>query len=178
MKQLAEIKVGSTVIIGGMAWNVLAQEEGKTLCIADTILEKRAFDDGGSNDWKKSSLRERLNGKFLNALYEELKAKGIGQDAILEQIQDLTTDDGLKDYGSSTDKVFLLTCEQYRQYRKYMRDVHDWWWLITADSTINNFARSVNTDGSLNRDSAYFGSNGVRPACAFSSSIKVDEEEE
>ena len=175
MKQLAEIKVGSTVIIGGMAWDVLAQEEGKTLCVADAILEEREFDKEGSNDWKKSSLRERLNGEFLNTLYEELEVKGIGRDAILEHEQDLTADDGLKDYGSSKDKVFLLTCEQYRQYRQYIKNVYDWWWLITADSTINNFARIVLTDGTLNGDAAYGGSNGVRPACEFSSSIEVEE---
>lgn len=175
MKQLAEIKAGSTVTIGGMEWNVLAQEEGKTLCIADSILEERAFDEEGSNDWKKSSLRERLNGKFLNALYAELEAKGIGKDAILEQVQDLTADDGLKDYGSSKDKVFLLTCEQYRKYRQYIKDVHDWWWLVTADSPINNFARYVRTDGTLYYNCAYYGDYGVRPACAFSSSIEVEE---
>lgn len=175
MKQLAEIKAGSTVIIGGMEWDVLEQEEGKTLCIADGILEERAFDEGGSNDWKKSSLRERLNGKFLNALYAELEADGISKDAVLEQVQDLTTDDGLKDYGSSTDKIFLITCEQYRQYRQYMKKVDDWWWLITADSTVNSFARYVNPDGSLNSYIAYNGSYGVRPACVFLSSIKVKE---
>lgn len=174
MKQLAEIKVGSTVTIGGMEWNVLAQEKGKTLCIADSILENREFDEDGSNDWKKSSLREWLNGKFLNDLYEKLKAKGFGQDAVLEHEQDLTADDGLKDYDSSKDKVFLLTCEQYRQYREYIRDVHEWWWLITADSTINNFARCVHTDGTLDYHGAYNGGDGVRPACVFSSSIEVE----
>lgn len=176
MKQLADYAEGSRVKIGGLVWDVLAKDEDRVLCITDEIVEYKAFDEENSNDWKKSSLRERLNGKFLNALCEEMKAKGQDTGAILEQEQDLTTDDGLKDYGSSTDKVFLLTCEQYRKYRQFIRQIEDWWWLITADSTINHFARVVYTDGSLYNNFAYDGNYGVRPACVFKSSILTEEE--
>ncbi len=174
MKILSEIKAGSTVRIGSMAWNVLAQEAGKTLCIADGILKYGEFDREGGNNWKKSSLREWLNGEFLDVLYGKLKAGGTGQDAVLEYRQDLTADDGLTDYGSSEDKVFLLTCGQYRNYRQYIRYVRDCWWLITADSAINSLVRSVNTDSTLANDYACSNSHGIRPACAFSSYIEVE----
>lgn len=97
-----------------------------------------------------------------------------GVEIILDTTQDLTTDDGLKDYGSSRDKVVLLTCNQYREYRHLFDKIDDWWWLITADSTINHFARNVRAGGSLDYNCAYSGCHGVRPACTFESSIFVE----
>ena len=47
------------------------------------------------------------------------------------------------------------------------------WWTATPDSPINSFVRSVNPDGSLNNDNAYFGNNGVRPLCNLKSEILV-----
>lgn len=175
-KTLRECNEGSKVKIGGLVWDVLAKDGDKVLCLMDEILEYRAFDKNNNNDWKKSSLREHLNGKFLNDLIKEMKAKGQDESGILEQEQDLTTDDGLKDYGSSTDKVFLLTCEQYRKFRHNITKLNDWWWLITADSTVNHYARGVDADGSLNSGYAYYGYGGVRPACVFKSSILVETE--
>lgn len=176
-KTLGEVQLGKTVNIGGIIWNVLAHNEnGGTLCVAADIVEYKPFDRENNNNWAESSLREELNSAFLEALCEEMKAQGLDPEAIMEHEQDLTADDGLKDYGTSKDKVFLLTEEQYRQYRQYMKKLEDWWWLITADSPVNHFARDVRTDGTLNRSNAYYGGYGVRPACEFSSSILINEE--
>lgn len=174
MQQLSEVKEGSRVRIGGIVWDVLKNEEGKTLCITDEITGYKEFDEENCNDWKKSSLRKFLNTDFLESLLAKMGENGQGPEVILEQEQDLTADDGLTDYGSSADKVFLLTCEQYRKLRKNIRKLQDWWWLITADSTINHFARGVNADGSLYSSNAYNGDYGVRPACVFESSILVE----
>ena len=148
---------GNTVEFAGQKWNVLDQvEENKFLCVNNDIICEKEFDKENNNNWNKSSLREYLNGEYLQKF----------TDVKLEPWkQDLTTDDGLDDYGTSEDKIFLLTTDQYRKYRENMRDVKVWWWLITADSTINHLVRSVNTDGSLNGGNAYSGNSGVRPAC-------------
>lgn len=174
-QQLRDCKEGSTVTIGGQEWQVLRHlENGGTFCIRKNLLDDyRAFDRDNCNDWKKSSLREYLNGEYKEKLLSEVQADE-GVEIILDTTQDLTTDDGLKDYGSSTDKVVLLTCDQYREYRHLLDKIDDWWWLITADSTINHFARYVLTDGSLYGNSACHGCLGVRPACTFNSSILVE----
>lgn len=176
MKQeLRSCKEGSTVTIGGQKWQILSHlENGGTFCIRKNLLDGyRTFDRDNCNDWKKSSLRKYLNGEYKEKLLSEIQADE-GVEIILDTTQDLTTDDGLKDYGSSTDNVVLLTCEQYRKYRHLFDKLDAWWWLITADSTINHFARLVHTDGSLYHDYAYIGSSGVRPACTFNSSILVE----
>lgn len=176
-KTLGEVQLGKAVNIGGIIWNVLAHNEnGGTLCVAADIVEHKPFDRENNNNWAESSLREELNSAFLEALCEEMKAQGLDPEAIMEHEQDLTADDGLKDYGTSKDKVFLLTEEQYRQYRQYMKKLEDWWWLITADSPVNHYARKVYTDGTLYSRNAYYGRYGVRPACEFSSSILINEE--
>lgn len=157
-------KEGNTVEFANQKWNILAEVgENKFLCINNDIICKKAFDDNNNNDWKESSLRKYLNGEYLQKFTDV---------NLVSWQQDLTTDDGLEDYGSSEDKIFILTAEQYRKYRKNMRGIMgDWWWLITADSTTNHYVRLVYPDGSLNSNNAYHGNIGVRPACVVDFSI-------
>ena len=162
-KSMRDFKPGDTVEFAGQKWNVLDEvEQNKFLCVNNDIICRKGFDEDNNNNWKESSLRRYLNGEYLE------KFKDVN---LASWQQDLTTDDGLKEYGSSEDKIFLLTAEQYRKYRKNIRAIADWWWLITADSTVNNFVRFVYTDGSLYYDYAYNGNCGVRPACVVDLSI-------
>jgi hypothetical protein len=137
------------------------------------ILEERAFsdnDDDGCNNWSNSSLRERLNGTFYNELGLELE----------EHTSDLTSDDGMTDYGTSKDYVFLLTADDYRKYRKFIPDAYDWWWLITpwtCNSSYSYTVRIVLTDGTLSNYYAHGGGIGVRPACVFSQFVICDDDD-
>ena len=162
-KIMRDFKPGDTVEFAGQKWNVLDEvEQNKFLCVNNDIICEKEFDEDNSNNWKESSLRRYLNGEYLE------KFKDVN---LASWQQDLTTDDGMKEYGSSEDKIFLLTAEQYRKYRKNIRVILGWWWLITADSTVNNYVRYVNTDGSLYNCYAYGSNNGVRPACVVDLSI-------
>jgi len=162
-----DIKQGNTVEFAGQKWNVLAEVgENNFLCVNNDIIDYKPFDEDNNNNWSVSSLRKYLNGEYLQ------KFSGL---ELIPWTQDLTTDDGLKDYGSSTDLIFLLTDNQYRAYRQYMRRVDDWWWLITADSPINHHARNVYSDGTLSSHNAYSGDIGVRPACVIRFKSKEEE---
>ena len=61
----------------------------------------------------------------------------VGEENIVETEIDLTSDDGLDDYGKITDKVGLLTADMYRKYNRMIEKypVNDWWWLSTPWST-------------------------------------------
>jgi hypothetical protein len=50
-----------------------------------------------------------------------------------------------------------------------------YWWLRTPYADLSNGARHVNTDGTLNDNSAYLGNRGVRPALELASSILVSD---
>lgn len=103
-----------------------------------------------------------------------------GPNAFLTTELDLTTDDGLKDYGTCTVTIFLLTVDQYRRNRDVIPNADDWWWLSTAFSTKSNgyesLARSVLTDGALYRSIAYYGYLGLRPACYLDSDLLISIE--
>ena len=172
MKELKTVQAGEKFAYGGTDWLVLEQKEGRALCLAVGNIGDRAFDKDNCNDWRESSLRAFLSGEFLKSLVES----GASEDAILQTKFDLTSDDGLDDYGDSTDKLGLISCEQYRRFRKLIPNLDDWWWTLTPWSTASNGdaygVRIVGSGGTLYSGSAY-GGGGVRPLCNFDSSISV-----
>lgn len=72
-------------------------------------------------------MRRELNGPFLDALI----AEGANRAAFLDWESDLTADDGMTDYGTTTDKIALLSDSLYRKYRQYIPLVDDWCWTLT-----------------------------------------------
>ena len=172
-KQLSEIAVGEIANIADIDWIVLEQNGDTTLCLAkDFVYEITKFDNN-TNNYANSSIRQTLNGEFLDKITKE-----IGADAILATEIDLTSDDGLDDYGKVTDKVGLLTCDMYRKYNRIIENykVNDWWWLATPYSTPHRgydyAVRCVLSGGALSYDICddFY---GVRPFCIFKSSIFV-----
>lgn len=170
---LCLLNPGEKFLFGDWTLTVLDQDAlAGTLCLTDEIVEMRTFNDHGDeycNNWAFSSLRKYLNGEFLDGLKCD-------KDILIPFERDLTADDGLKDYGICTDKVSLLTCDEYRKYREFIDNKDDWWWTITAysaNSGSSNFARRVNTDGSLIGTDAFYGYTGVSPAYRLLSSIMV-----
>lgn len=176
--RLSETKPGDTVIIAGREYNVLdTDSRGGVFCLAKEIAFDAAFDRGNCNNWATSSLRKSLNEEFRKEIEDE-----IGAEALIEIERDLTSDDGLKDYGTCRDKITLITCDEYRKYRYQIPDKDDWWWTATAYSTPNSsdscHARLVYTDGSLYYYYAFGGGNGVVPGLCILSSLEVEKVEE
>lgn len=169
----ANIKIAPSSVInyGGLDYIVLDVEQDKILVLAKESIGDMPFDEGNSNNFPKGTLCKYLNDEFI----KKLKANGADTSAIVPTTINLTSDDGLKDYGETTQKIFLLTCDMYRKYRSVIPNLDDWWWLATAYSTESNgyasLARLVLSDGSLGRNSAYRGRSGVRPAFYLKSSI-------
>lgn len=123
-----------------------------------------AYDEDGSNDWRKSSLRKYLNEEFV---------KNFDKGDLLPFVSDLTSDDGMTDYGTSEDFVALLSDNLYRKYRKFMPKYDTWVWTITPWSCLPGYAyteRYVHTSGALGSNYAFYG-YGVAPACIFNPAI-------
>ena len=166
-----KIAPSSVISYGGLDCIVLDVEQNKILVLAKESIGNMPFDEGNSNNFPKGTLCKYLNGEFIKTL----KANGADTSALIPTTIDLTSDDGLKDYGETTQKIFLLTCDMYRKYRSIIPNLDDWWWLATAYSTESNGyayrARIVYSDGSLDNSIAYYGHYGVRPAFYLKSSI-------
>ena len=169
----ANIKIAPSSVInyGGLDCIVLDVEQDRILVLAKESIGNMPFDEGNSNNFPKGTLCKYLNGEFI----KKLKANGADTSALIPTTIDLTSDDGLKDYGETTQKIFLLSCDMYRKYRSVIPNLDNWWWLATAYSTESNGyandARLVYSDGSLSYNSAYNGLSGVRPAFYLKSSI-------
>ena len=161
---------GTAFDYAGQSWILLENDDGRALCLSKDIIETRAFDEGNCNNFAVASSKEYLNGAYLDNLLEDVN----GPNAFLTTELDLTTDDGLKDYGTCTVTIFLLTVDQYRRNRDVIPNADDWWWLSTAFSTKSNgyesLARLVYADGVLNGNNAYDGKK--RPAPRLLSGLR------
>ena len=185
-KELAELKnenpvsiikkfeIGDIFDLIGLKSKILDKTDAGYMCLAETLEDERQFDKN-SSDCKNSSLREYLNGEFLEKLSD-----AVGKENIISFERDLLSLDGQTEYGSCEDKVSLLTVYEYRKYRSMIPNTgNSWWWLITPWSTpCNDYERSVaavSPFGNIYYYYCYF-NIGVRPFCIFSSSIFESED--
>ena len=175
LTELGKVAPGKVIKAGKYEFIVFKQMGDRTACLMRYALDKRRKFDDNTVNYADSSIRKFLNTEF----YEEL-AKEVGADNILEHAVDLTTEDGLKLYGSVTDKVSLITDQMYRDNRDVIGPNLDaWWWTATACSKQETctFVRAVSNDGILGYyDYGIVG--GVRPFCILKSNILVSEVEE
>ena len=170
--RLSEKEVGDIVTIGGYDFIVLEQNLNNTTSLLMKELLKDDVVFGNSADYKTSAAK-----KMLDEFAIELEKK-VGKDNIIEHCVDLTTDDGLKDYGKIISKVSILTCELYRKF-VYIIDkykLNKWWWLATSYSTkvhdCETLVKCVSPRGYV-ISYAYLNSYGVRPFCILKSNIFV-----
>lgn len=172
--KLTDLTRGKTFHYAGFDWITLGAENGGTLAVMADILKLAPFDEDGSADWRAASSRKYLNGDF----YEELKeADPDNGAAIMEATINLTADDGTNRV-ISTDRVFLLTAEQYRYNRDVLEPLSEWWWTLTRWSASNSCnVRSVNSGGTLGSGNAYLGLNGLRPALLLASDLLISVDE-
>lgn len=148
----------------GFEWIVLDNNvDGGVLAIMASTWngEEYSFDDDGCNNYAKSSLRRKLLNELLPVL---------GEDNLIPHEVDLVADNGDDRYGTVTDRVFILSCDEYRKYRKNVPLLPEWMWTCTpwyiTDSGHGGNVRHVNADGILSNHSAR-GWGGVAPACVF-----------
>ena len=170
--KLADTAPGDIVKVGSHEFIVLEHREGGTALIRKDLL-RTGEEFGDNNNYDESNVDE-----ICNEFAEEI-AGIVGEDNILLHEVDLTSDDGLKDYGTIQRKASLLTAERYRQYVEIL-DKHKsdaWWWLATAFSTAahenDSWVKCVSPAGCVFSDDDCDDDCGLRPFCILKSSIFV-----
>lgn len=167
-------KDGKTAKIGEYEFIVLKRNEDTVELLLKDVIEKRTF-DSDSNNFAKSEIREELN-KFADKLIAL-----VGKDNIVEHTVDLTTMDGLKDYGSCNCFVSLLTFDKARENIELLDEfkLDCYWWLATAWSTpkhdIKYLVLCVSPNGNIDYDNGFNYNYGVRPFCILKSNIFVSK---
>ena len=127
-RKIGALKNGRVFTYAGVNWVKLDDLNGGALVLSAVSLFRRAFDTGNKNNFAVSSLNRELNGDFMEALCRE----GAKKEDFVPLVLDLTSDDGMKDYGVTSAMIGLLTCEQFRKYRALIPNLNaeDWWWLL------------------------------------------------
>ena len=151
---------GQHFMYRGIEFIRLGLEQGGVLCMTAQVAGEAPFDVENHNDWRKSSLRKKLNNEFLVKLNEK---------DLLPFTSDLTADNGDTAYGKCEDMVGILSCDLYRKYRKFIPLFDEWMWTCTPwyckTSGLASIVRLVSTDGTLSGHAR--GSYGFAPACIF-----------
>jgi hypothetical protein len=161
--------LGFSFHFGKFDWLTLCVQESRVLLVSKEIIEKRAFDANTLvADWEYCTLREYLNGEFLNTFSNSEKAL-----IAYTRVKGTTGGNVIYD-GITNDKIFLLSIEQANKYfnDKKGRTLIDWWWLrdtsirFISSSQICQYAAAVLSDGSVDEDgySINIIYGGVRPA--------------
>lgn len=165
-ENIGVLSAGERFGFKGFEWIVLDNNvDGGVLAIMTSAWNNEEYsfddDDDGYNNYAKSSLRRKLLNELLPVL---------GEDNLIPHEVDLVADNGDDRYGTVTDRVFILSCDEYRKYRKHVPLLPEWMWTCTpwyiSDTGNGNLVRGVSTDGSLNGSGAYYG-GAVAPACVF-----------
>jgi len=182
--------VGDIVQFGKWDWRVLEVQGGRALIITENAIDRLPYNKQRTDTtWETSSLREHLNGEFL----ENFTA--IEQDRI-EETSVFNPDNQWYDItggNDTTDKVFLLNLEEVVKYfgdsgklqdrpknRHWIYDDYNservvveaedkdtalWWWL-RSPGYYNYRAAFVYADGRINVGGNFvsYDGGGIRPA--------------
>ena len=127
---------------------VVLEQSGDTAAVIRKDLLEKSMKFGSNNNFDGSDVDRKCS-----AFAQEIAAI-IGEKNIVEHTVDLTSDDGLKDYGKVRRKASLLTAELYRRY-----DGASW-------------VKCVAPSGGIYGDDFNF-VRGVRPFCILKSDIFV-----
>ena len=171
-KTLSEFAAGDLVTIGGVDFVVLEHLDGETALITkDCIDEETAF--GENNNNYAESIVDDICESFAEMLED-----AVGEENLVEFDVDLTSDDGLRDYGQIQRKCALITADMYRRYVDILDqyNLKKYWWLATPCSTKrhenDSWAKCVSPSGRISFD-IFSNVSGVRPFCILKSHIFV-----
>ena len=173
MRKLKELRPGEAFKFAGLNWVKLDDLEDGCFVITKDVINSAVFSGEGTNNYNDSTIADWINIYLYNSLIEN----GAKTEDLLNFSRDLTADDGTTIDINSSEVVSLITCEEYRKYRKLIPAVEKEWWTLTAESnhwTSNNIVKAISITGKITNRTATL-ANGVRPVCNISKEREVEE---
>lgn len=157
--EVKEWRDKNIISICGQPCTKLKEEDGNTYYHTCNPLFSAEY--GDNNNYAESKVREELlDCGFVKNLQKEYGG------SLVPVTMNLTSLDGLKDYGVVTDIIGIPDLDLYRECRENVFVGDKWWWLSTPDSTPSgvgsSYVRCVGSDGDVDWDDCYY-SGSVRP---------------
>lgn len=177
--ELAQVRQGEVFEVAGERFVRLSEEQaGAILVLREDVLPETCKFEGDGSERNECN---RYDGSALHARMLDWVPRRLLADAVPRPI-DLTTMDGMTDYGMPEVSVRALTVPEYQKYRRYIPLAPTAWWTATGDSTLSslysdsNYAWYVSTGGALYDNRVYSCYFAARPALYLKSSTEVSVE--
>ena len=167
---LAQVRRGERFTLDGVEFVKLEDDLDTAFAVAaDTLPECCQFEDDDAEREDHNNYAGSLPSIFS---------------AVVERPIDLTTMDGMTDYGKPLAVVRALTIDEYRKHRSILPLTSKPYWLATGWTTNSSpysddyYACYINTGGTVLGSSVYSAYFAPRPALYLKSSILVSVETE
>lgn len=182
--EICKVRNGERFIVDGEEFVKLGEVAGGVfVLLVGTLPDYCAFESEDADD-------DRDHNNFIGSNVKRVVDEWLHRHKILSEAAlalpiDLTSMDGMTDYGMPNVYGRILTVDEYRKYRRFipLTDKPFWtatpWCTRSSYSSNDFYAYSVDTDGGVN---SYFGAydayDCARPALALKSSLLVSVEAE
>ena len=179
---LNQVRCGEHFMLGGVEFVKLDDDKGASFVVAADITGKECpFESSNAkrddhNNFVGSHIQKVVEAFLLD--HPEINK------AVVDRPIDLTSMDGMTDYGCPVVHGRILTSDEYRKYRAFIPLASDWYWLATPWTTLRSpvssagFAYFVSADGALDGYGGVYRADDrcPRPALYLESSISVSVE--
>jgi len=183
-------RVGNIMRFGSFEWRILEIQGDRALLLSDKVVERRKYHDRHEAiTWADCTLRQYLNGSFLNSFNEAEKFRiidtsivnwehpsygtGGGEDTI-DKIFMLSIDE-VVNYFDDNSKLAMEFIERYGTFVEKACVAHDvngaasWWWLRSPGEI--SFAKPL---GEISKTTSVISPDGTLRSCdAITSNIDV-----
>lgn len=181
--KLAQVRRGEHFIFDGVEFVKLEDDLDAAFAVATyTLPECCQFEDDDAEREDHNNYAGSLLSKSVERWLRD-KHPAIFS-AVVERPIDLTTMDGMTDYGKPLAVVRALTIDEYRKHRSILPLTSKPYWLATGWTTNSSpnsdaiSAYSIYSGGSAISISVYYAGSAPRPALYLKSSILVSVETE
>lgn len=177
---LAQVRRGERFTLDGVEFVKLEDDLDAAFAVAaDTLPECCQFEDDDAEREDHNNYAGSLLSKTVERWLRD-KHPAIFS-AVVERPIDLTTMDGMTDYGKPLAVVRALTIDEYRKHRSILPLTSKPYWLATGWTTNSspfsngNNAYRISTGGTVNDRVVYRAGFAPRPAFNLKSSIVVSD---
>ena len=173
--EICKVRNGERFIVDGEEFVKLGDIAGGAfVLLADTLPDYCAFESEDADDDRDHN--NFIGSNVKRVVDEWLHRHKTLSDAAMALPIDLTSMDGMTDYGMPNVYGRILTVDEYRKYRRFIPLTDKPFWTATPWCTLSvdyDYAYLVDSDGSLNYRDAANAYYCARPALALKSSLLV-----
>lgn len=139
-------KIGDEIELAGRSWKILNIQDDKALIVSayNILTNEECYNkDDCPVTWETCTLRQYLNGEFLNGFSISEKEKIVTTTIVNDDNPDWGTEGG----NNTEDKIFLLSIAEAQQYAPLLPDEEGGWSWLRSPGGKSNYAAALYIGG-------------------------------